>query len=150
MFDGGAVPSNRTLLAPPVSSPAGIVHLQYGLAAGVPTTGDMTYGMGGRLTDTDWTRGVLAGAVLGGIGWGLLAVDAVSVSNDDAYMGTGGGMNLPVAVGISLLCLVVAGVLPRTRVSRTVAVALVVAPVSGWFVVGLLYLQALAMGSTWR
>ncbi|CAM5701267.1 hypothetical protein MAUB1S_00387 [Mycolicibacterium aubagnense] len=110
----------------------------------------MTYGMGGRLTDTDWTRGVLAGAVLGGIGWGLLAVDAVSVSNDDAYMGTGGGMNLPVAVGISLLCLVVAGVLPRTRVSRTVAVALVVAPVSGWFVVGLLYLQALAMGSTWR
>lgn len=42
VFDGGAVPSNLTLLAPPVSSPAGIVHLQYGLAAGVPATGDMS------------------------------------------------------------------------------------------------------------
>jgi len=97
------------------------------------------------LTGTDWTRGVLGGAVLGGIGWGLLAVDAVSVSSDDAYMGGGGGMKLPVAVVISLLCLVAAVVLPPTRVSRTVSVALVVAPVSGWFVVGLLYLQAVAI-----
>jgi dihydrofolate reductase len=41
VFDGGAVPSNLTLLTAPVSSPAGIVHLQYGLAPGVPATGDM-------------------------------------------------------------------------------------------------------------
>lgn len=97
------------------------------------------------MTGTDWTRGVLAGAVIGGIGWGLLAVDAVSLSSDDAYPGGEGGMKLPVAVVISLLCLVVAVVLPPTRVSRTVIVALVVAPLSGWFVVGLLYLQAVAV-----
>lgn len=41
-FDGGTVPSNLTLLKPPVSSPAGIVYLQYGLAEGVPATGDMS------------------------------------------------------------------------------------------------------------
>lgn len=101
------------------------------------------------MTGTDWTRGVLAGAVLGGIGWGLLAVDAVSVSSDDAYP-SGGGMNLPVAVVISLLCLVVAGVLPRTRIWRTVAVALVIAPASGWIVAGLLYVQASAVVTLWR
>ena len=42
VFSGGAVPTNLTLLAPPVASPKGSVHLQYGLAAGVPATGDMT------------------------------------------------------------------------------------------------------------
>ena len=42
VFDGGPVPSNLTLLKPPVSSPAGIVCLQYGLAEGVPATGDMS------------------------------------------------------------------------------------------------------------
>ena len=71
---------------------------------------------------------MLAGAVLGGIGWGLLAVDAVSMSSDDAYLGSG-GISSPAAVGISLVCLVVAGVLPRTGMLRPVAVALVVAPI---------------------
>ena len=41
VFDGGAVPSSLTLLEPPVASPTGTVHLRYGLAEGVPTTGDM-------------------------------------------------------------------------------------------------------------
>ncbi|MUL75383.1 hypothetical protein [Mycolicibacterium sp. CBMA 226] len=101
------------------------------------------------MTGRDWIRGVLAGAVLGGIGWGLLAVDTVSLSSDDAYLG-GGGMNVPVAVVVSLLCLVIAGILARTPILRTVAVALVVAPASGWFVVGLLYVQAVAMVATHR
>ena len=96
------------------------------------------------MTGTDWTRGVLAGAVLGGIGWGLFAVDAVGVSGGHAHPARVGGGYLPVAVGISLVCLVVAVVLPRTRVLGTAAVALVVAPVSGWILVGLLYLQAVA------
>lgn len=42
IFDGGAVPTNLTLLQPPAASPNGIVHLQYGLADGVPGTGDMS------------------------------------------------------------------------------------------------------------
>ena len=42
LFEGGAVPTNVTLLAPPVASPTGTVHLRYGLAAGTPATGDMS------------------------------------------------------------------------------------------------------------
>lgn len=41
VFDDGVVPTNITLLAPPVASPNGIVQLQYGRADGVPGTGDM-------------------------------------------------------------------------------------------------------------
>jgi dihydrofolate reductase len=42
VFDGGAVPANLTLLEPPVASAKGSVYLRYGLADGVPATGDMT------------------------------------------------------------------------------------------------------------
>lgn len=42
VFDGGAVPTNVTLLQPPVASPNGIVYLRYGLADGIPGTGDMS------------------------------------------------------------------------------------------------------------
>ena len=41
VFDGGAVPSNLTLLEPPVAGPKGTVYLRYGLADGTPATGDM-------------------------------------------------------------------------------------------------------------
>lgn len=41
MFAGGAVPTNLTLLAPPVASPKGTVHLRYARADGVPATGDV-------------------------------------------------------------------------------------------------------------
>jgi dihydrofolate reductase len=42
VFDGGAVPTNLTLLAPPAASPKGTVYLRYGLADGTPGTGDMS------------------------------------------------------------------------------------------------------------
>ncbi len=42
VFDAGAVPTNVTLLEPPVASPKGTVHLRYGLAEGTPGTGDMS------------------------------------------------------------------------------------------------------------
>jgi dihydrofolate reductase len=41
VFDGGAVPTNLTLLEPPEAGPQGAVHLRYGLAEGTPATGDM-------------------------------------------------------------------------------------------------------------
>jgi dihydrofolate reductase len=41
VFDGGAVPSNLTLVDPPVASPNGTVYLRYALAEGTPGTGDM-------------------------------------------------------------------------------------------------------------
>ena len=41
VFDGGAVPTNLTLVEPPVTSSKGAVLLRYGLAEGVPATGDM-------------------------------------------------------------------------------------------------------------
>jgi dihydrofolate reductase len=42
VFEGGAVPTNVTLLEPPVASPNGVVYLRYGLADGTPRTGDMS------------------------------------------------------------------------------------------------------------
>ncbi|WP_436774181.1 dihydrofolate reductase family protein [Yinghuangia sp. YIM S09857] len=42
VFDGGEVPSNLTLLEPPVSSPSGTVYLRYALGDGAPRTGDMS------------------------------------------------------------------------------------------------------------
>ncbi|WP_407940065.1 dihydrofolate reductase family protein [Nakamurella leprariae] len=42
IFDGGQVPTNLRLLAPPAAGGAGTVHLQYGLAEGTPGTGDMS------------------------------------------------------------------------------------------------------------
>ncbi|MEU8432801.1 dihydrofolate reductase family protein [Streptomyces sp. NPDC029216] len=42
VFDGGAVPTNVRLLAPPAAGPKGTVFLRYGLADGTPATGDMT------------------------------------------------------------------------------------------------------------
>lgn len=42
LFDGGTVPTNLTLLQPPVASSRGVVQLRYALAEGTPGTGDMT------------------------------------------------------------------------------------------------------------
>jgi dihydrofolate reductase len=42
VFDGGAVPTNLTLLEPPIAGPQGTVYLRYGLADGTPGTGDMS------------------------------------------------------------------------------------------------------------
>jgi len=42
VFADGTVPANLTLLEPATTSSRGAVTLRYGLAAGVPATGDMT------------------------------------------------------------------------------------------------------------
>ncbi|RBY95868.1 deaminase [Blastococcus sp. TF02-8] len=42
VFDGGAVPTNLTLLEPPTAGPKGTVLLRYGRGEGEPATGDMT------------------------------------------------------------------------------------------------------------
>jgi dihydrofolate reductase len=42
VFAGGTVPSNLTLLEPAITSPMGVVFGRYALAAGIPSTGDMT------------------------------------------------------------------------------------------------------------
>ena len=42
VFDGGVVPTNLTLLEPPVAGPRGTVYLRYELADGTPETGDMS------------------------------------------------------------------------------------------------------------
>ena len=42
VFDGGAVPTNVTLLEPPAAGPKGTVYLRYALADGTPGTGDMS------------------------------------------------------------------------------------------------------------
>ena len=42
VFEGGAVPTNLTLLEPPSSAGRGSVHLRYARAEGAPATGDLT------------------------------------------------------------------------------------------------------------
>jgi len=42
VFDGGAVPTNLTLIEPPIAGPQGTVYLRYRLADGTPGTGDMS------------------------------------------------------------------------------------------------------------
>ncbi len=42
VFAGGAVPTNLTLLEPPVAGGKGTVHLRYARGEGTPRTGDMT------------------------------------------------------------------------------------------------------------
>ena len=42
VIGGGAVPTNLTLLEPPVAGPQGTVYLRYALAEGTPATGDMS------------------------------------------------------------------------------------------------------------
>lgn len=44
IFDGGAVPTNLTLVEPPAAGPRGTVYLRYELADGTPGTGDMAGG----------------------------------------------------------------------------------------------------------
>lgn len=41
VFDDGTVPANLTLLEPPLAAPQGTVYLRYGLADGIPETGEM-------------------------------------------------------------------------------------------------------------
>ncbi|MCX2712623.1 hypothetical protein [Mycolicibacterium sp. J2] len=94
---------------------------------------------------TAWTRGVLAGAVLGGLGWGLFAALTVGARGDQSHLDAVFGRYLTVAGGISMMCLVISGLLARTRGLRAPAVALVVAPVSGWLVLGLQYVQSLVL-----
>ncbi|OBK53626.1 dihydrofolate reductase family protein [Mycobacterium kubicae] len=51
VFDGGVAPTNLKLLEPPSSGGKGTVFLRYGLADGIPTTGDMSApdrGLGGN------------------------------------------------------------------------------------------------------
>lgn len=42
LFDGGEVPTNLVLLEPPAAGDKGTVYLRYGLADGIPATGDMS------------------------------------------------------------------------------------------------------------
>ena len=42
VFDGGAVPTNLTLLEPPLAGAKGTVYLRYGFTGSTPATGDMS------------------------------------------------------------------------------------------------------------
>ncbi|HET6482824.1 MAG TPA: dihydrofolate reductase family protein [Actinoplanes sp.] len=42
VFDGGEVPTNLTLLEPPIATPTGAVQLRYGRAEGTPGVGEMS------------------------------------------------------------------------------------------------------------
>lgn len=92
-------------------------------------------------------RGLLVGAVLGGLGWGLLAANTVGGRGDQGHLRAVAGLWLAGAVVVSLLCLGAAKVLwpaadgSRAAVRRTFAMALVTAPIGGWAFLFLQWLQ---------
>ena len=92
-----------------------------------------------------WVRGLLAGAVLGGIGWGPFTALIVGTSGNQAHLSAIIGPRMTLAVAVSSLCLALGVALIRARLQRTVAIALIVASASGWIVFGLLYLQNLVL-----
>lgn len=104
----------------------------------------MIEGMG----DTAGTaRGLMLGAVLGGLGWGLLAANTVGGRGDQAHLRAVAGPWLTGAGLVSLLCLYSAKVMwpaadgSWAAMRRTFAMALVTAPMGGWAFLFLQWLQ---------
>jgi hypothetical protein len=91
-----------------------------------------------------WRAGVYGGAVLGGVTWGLIALLTIGASGDQVRHNAVDGGRLLVAalacfgVGVVGLCLLRFG---RNRILRALSLALVVAPVSGWWIVASLSAQ---------
>lgn len=91
-----------------------------------------------------WRLGVYGGAALGAVIWGLIALFTIGGAGDQTQHNAVDGGRLLVAalacvpVGIVALGLVRFG---RNRILRTVGLALVVAPVSGWLIVASLGVQ---------
>jgi hypothetical protein len=92
-------------------------------------------------------RGLMVGAVLGGLAWGLLAANTVGSSGDQGHLRAVAGPWLADAVIVSLLCLGAAKVMwpaadgSRAAMRRTFAMALMTAPIGGWTFLFLQWLQ---------
>jgi hypothetical protein len=93
------------------------------------------------------TSGILAGAALGGVAWGLLAARTIGASRSDTLWPSSTGRYLVAAAAVTVLCLVASTVLwpspdaPRAMRRRQLAIVLVTAPVGGWAYLFLQFLQ---------
>jgi hypothetical protein len=108
--------------------------------------------------DIAWGRALLAGAIVGGIGWGTFAAATVGAPGDQAHLEAIIGPRMLVAAVVSAVCLIIAAALvalgrsaitARSRGLFEAAAALVIAVASGWIVVGLGVVQSFVFGA-WR
>lgn len=98
-----------------------------------------------------WRVAHLAGALLGGIGWGLFAVCTLGAPGDEAHFHAVIGSRLLEAAAATAGCLILAAALtalrrlrPRARIRAlsSAGLTLAIAATSGWVVIALLALQA--------
>ena len=96
-----------------------------------------------------WRPALYAGAVLGGIAWGLIALFTVGAAGDQARHDAVDGQRMFIAAGV-WIALTAVGValmfLGRYRLVRSTGVALVIGPTGGWLIFASLALQAQIFG----
>ena len=96
-----------------------------------------------------WRPALYAGAVLGGIAWGLIALLTVGASGDQAHHDAVDGQRMFIAAGLwaaVTLFGVALMLLGRYRLVRSAGAALVVGPTGGWLIFASLALQAQIFG----
>jgi hypothetical protein len=96
-----------------------------------------------------WRPALYAGAVLGGIAWGLFAVFTVGASGDQADHDAVDGSRMLTACGV-WVALTLFGLalvrLSRYRPIRTAGLALIIGPTGGWLIFASLALQSQIFG----
>jgi hypothetical protein len=96
-----------------------------------------------------WRPALYAGALLGGIAWGLIALFTVGAPGDQAQHDSVDGQRMYIAAGVWAavtvfgLALILLG---RYRVLRSAGVAIVIGPTGGWLIFASLALQAQIFG----
>ena len=102
-----------------------------------------------RTSGVAWRPALYAGAVLGGIAWGLIALFTVGAAGDQARHDAVDGQRMFIAAGV-WVALTAVGValmlLGRYRLVRSAGVAVVIGPTGGWLIFASLALQAQIFG----
>ena len=102
-----------------------------------------------RTSGVAWRPALYAGAVLGGIAWGLIALFTVGAAGDQARHDAVDGQRMFIAAGV-WVALTAVGValmlLGRHRLVRSAGAALVIGPSGGWLIFASLALQAQIFG----
>lgn len=100
-----------------------------------------------------WRAAILAGAVIGGIGWGWFAAHTVGAPNNQAGFTHAIGRQLATAAAVSIGCLSMAAALltvprrgwPGHAKTTRIGLALAVASTSGWILIASAVLQTLVL-----
>jgi hypothetical protein len=97
----------------------------------------------------NWRLGMYLGAVLGGLGWGVVALLTIGAPGDQAQHDAVDGTRLLIAAVVCIACAAAGGCLlafGSLRTLRGVGLALLVGPMGGWLIVASLAVQRYAIG----